>query len=624
MKKNNFEKYFKKYSYDINKIVGINPFNFDEIYLLEDRKISKITSKDIKDEYLISSYIPNKNVITYEFKIQKNLLDKIELYDYVETKCYEEVGLDEAEEYIFKYKIRESATDTKNVLIEVLIVSKKQLEEYYSPIKEKYGYLDYLTYPGFAFSVLYQEKVLEPLNDLFIYFTKDDIFITLYSEGKFLQTLMIPEGLENIYDELRESIKIKDFSFELFMQLLIKKGLDLNNYSEKEHILFNELSELFSNKFLIISNQLHTIIRKFALTTIDRIFMGTPKGVIPGISEFANMYLGVEANDLKFDLDYNPDNIEIDQVLFLSMFYASSAYKNNIQEDNFTIYYRPPTFFYRKSGQFISISIASLILSFSFPLYQMVNSYFIEKKNEELNQKLIRLKKETKNLNSTKSQIEKQFKSKKNQKLILQNYINHKVNLIYNVYKEKTKSIPISILLTQIAKYAYENNVYLIGNIEYGNLDMKLEEEKCIYLNNGEINCDFKNNRASKGILLNVVAISDKNITNFVSDLVNKLHKAVFTPGYSKTSFENYYKLKDYNLISTKPLKYKELDSITKYQLNNEIEKLKSKGCNILSIDKKIYSKDLINAKISYFDSQTVVLPNNISYSGKVIIKVEE
>jgi len=534
MNKNKFEKYFKKYSYNINKIVGVNPFDFNELYSLEDRRLSKIRKKNVKQEHLISTYIPNKNVITYEFKIQKNLLDKIELYDYIETKSYEEVGLDEAEEYIFKYKLIESEADTKNVLIEVVIVSKKELEEFFSPIKEEYGYLDYLTYPGFVFNVLYQEKILEPQNDLYIYFTKDDIFITLYSEGKFLQTFIIPEGLENIYDELMESIKIKNFNFELFMQLLIQKGLDLNNYNEKEQKLFNTVSELFSNKFLIISNQLHTIIRKFSLTTIDRIFMGTPKGVIPGISEFANMYLGVEANDLKFDIDYNPENIEIDQILFLSMLYASSAYKNDNQQDNFTIYYRPPTFFYRPSGQFISISIASLLLSLVYPTYQIIDTYLVNIENQELETKLNNLKHINKKLKNNNKHLTKQLKLKKEEKNNLLKYIKDREVIIDDVYKEKKGYVPKAKLISLISKYLYDNKVYL-SNLSYGHISFFLQPQK-----NKKINKNLED-KSSK-VILDVYAKDSKNITNFINDIIESEHLIVNTPGYIKTN--NFYKAK--------------------------------------------------------------------------------
>jgi len=524
----NLEKFFKKYSYNVNKVVGIDPFDFGNIYLLEDGVLSRIKLKDIKQEHIVSSYIPNKNVITYELKLQKNLLDKIELDDYIETKCYEEIGLDEAEEYIFKYKVIDSLADEKYIIAEVVIITKSDIEELYEPFVKKTGYLDFITYSGYAFNVLYKEKILEPQNDLYIYFTKNDIFITLYSEGKFLQTFAIPEGLQNIYEELVESIKIKNFDFDKFMQLLVKKGLDLNNYSEKEQVLFNELSEIFSNKFLIISNQLHSIIRKFSLTTIDRIFMSTIRGSIVGISEFANMYLGVEANDLDFGGKYK-FNTDIDQILFLSMLYAQYAYKSDDQVDNFTTFYRPPTFFYRKSGQFIATTVASLLISIAYPAYQAVYTAIIEGENQIQQSKLNKLNSINRNLKAQNKKLENIKKQKEKMIAGLKKYIKDRETIIDTMYKEKVGYIPKSILIADLTKYLYSNKVYL-RNIEYGD---KLR---------GKVAKQSKQTETSGYLVLDVYAKDNKNITKFIDELVNKEHLIVTTPGYVKIN--NFYSAK--------------------------------------------------------------------------------
>jgi cell division protein FtsB len=510
MKSNKFlKKYLKKYSYNLDTVVGIDTES-DELFLMNEGIISKITKKEVNPEHLLSSYIPNKNVITYEFKMQKNLLDKVDLNDYVETKCYEDVGLDEAEEYIFKYKIIDTISDDKNVMVEVIIIAKKDFKSFYEPIVKDYGYIDYITYSGFVFNALYLEKILEPQNDLYIFFTKDEIIITIYSEGKFLQTSVIPEGLESIYNDLMETLNIKNFEFSHFMELVVKKGLNINNYVEKEQILFNEFSEFFSNKFLMISNQIHEIIRKFSLTTIDRIFMGTPRGVIPGINEFANMYLGVEANDLKFDLNYNPYNVEIDQMLFLSMLYARYAYKKSYQVDNFTIFHRPPTFFYRKSGQFISITVASIVLSAAYPLYQMTNTYIINSQNKIMQKELNSLKKQNNSLKRQNNSLKKKRTSKLNEQNNLKKYILDREKIIEQIYIEKKGYVPKAALIAKLVKYLMNNNVYL-KNISYGDTNQNM-------------------------LVLKVYAKDNKNITNFIDSVVKSEHLVITTPGYQKSN----------------------------------------------------------------------------------------
>jgi len=509
----NLEKYFKKYSYDTNKVVGIDPSDFDNNYILENGILSKIPKKEIKKEHLLATYIPNNIVITYEFKIQKNLLEKIDLDDFIETKCYEDVGLDKVETYIFKYKLIYGLEEDKELSVEVVIIPEKALKEHVEPITSKYGYLDYITYSGYVFNALYQEEILEPQNDLYIYFSKTEIFITLYSEGKFLQTSIIPEGLESIYETLKETINIKDFNFDLFIKLLITKGLDAGNYNEKEHTFFNELSELFSNKFLIISNQIHLIVRKFSLTTVDRIFMSTNKGSIPGISEFANMYLGVESNDLKFDSHYNPNNIEIDQILFLAMLSAKSDYKKESLEDNINLFKRPPTFFYRKSGQLITITVTSIILSLLYPTYQMISTYFINSQNEVLQAKLDKLTTTNHKYSKLNKKLKNTLKQKKDQKTAILNYIKDIETIIDTIYKEKKGYVPKSLIISLLSKYLNSNNVFL----------NKLSYE-------------------DKFLILDVYASKDKDITKFIDDIIKKEHMIVSTDGYKKVN--NFYQAK--------------------------------------------------------------------------------
>ena len=506
LKNINLEKYFKKHSYDTNKVVGIDPFDFNNKFLLENGVLSQIKDKNIKKEYLISTYIPNKQVISYEFPIAKNLLDKIDLDDYIETKCYEEVGLDDSEEYIFKHILNDTNEESKEVSVEVFIVSHKDFNELFNPIIDKYNYLDYATYPGFVFESLYKEKILEPHNDLFIYFARYSIYITLYSEGKFLQTSVIDEGLEAMFETLTSSIKIKDFDFEMFLKVLISDGLNINNYPPAQQPLFNELTELISNKFLIISNQLHNITRKFSLTTIDRVFMSTIKGVIPGSSEFANMYLGVEANDLKFDTPYNPANIEIDQLLFLSMLYAKVEYEGE-QKYNFTLYKRPPTFFYRKSGQLITISLVSFILSITYPIYQISYNYILDIKNNQLQQQLNKLNFKKNHLKALTSKLNSQKTKLQKEKKNIVTYIDNTKSIIKDIYLDKESYIPKSLFLAKISTYFHKNKVY-IEHIKYDS--------------------------SMKVMVFNVYAKDDKFITNFINDIIENEHLIVSTPGYKK------------------------------------------------------------------------------------------
>jgi len=256
------------------------------------------------------------------------------------------------------------------------------------------------------------------------------------------------------------------------------------------------------------------------------------KGSMPGISEFANMYLGVEANDLKFDMNYNPENIEIDQILFLSMLYAQSAYKKSYQVDNFTLFNRPPTFFYRKSGQFISITVASIILSSVYPIYQTIDTYFINSNNQEMQQQLDSLKHKNKQLKKQNKNEKKKLKNKKEEKEKLIKYIQDRKTIINTIYLEKKGYIPKALLVANLVKYLIDNKVY-VKNIMYG---------KPVLLSNTKTTQKVINQQHTNSIVLDVYARDSKNITNFINSVVKSEHLILSTPGYNKVN--NFYTAK--------------------------------------------------------------------------------
>jgi len=508
-------KKIKKFSYDLDKLVAINPYDFNDIIILEDKVLRKEDSNNIPKDALISTYIPAKYITTYEIQIAKNVIEKVDLYDYIETKSYEELELDEAEEYIFKYKIVNSITDDKNVSIEVIIVQEVELTTHFKPMFDKHRYIDYIGYSGFLFEVLYKNEILEPKKDIFVYFKKDVVLITLYNEGEFLQTILLNEGVESVYKRFKEdsSVEIGNLNdYAVFIDLIIKKGLDITNYTDYEEILFNELSETFSNIFMVIINQITSLQRKFSLPTIDRIFISTQYGPIPGMLEFTNVYLGgIESNDLKFDNEYNPDGIDIDQFLFLSMLSAQYAYKNEYQDFNFTLAKRPPTFFYRKSGQFISISVVALIISLLYPAYQYSYSVIKEHENQKLNTQLNKLSSHKRSFQKKLDTLNKSIKIIKQKINDDKFFIKSIEKIITTLSAQKNDYIPISSMLQNIAFYMKINNVFA-----------------------KEI--DFE-----EGILkLIVISNNDKYITSFVRNLVGKEHLIVKTRGIMKNGNSSY------------------------------------------------------------------------------------
>jgi hypothetical protein len=231
-------KFLKKYNYDVNKVVGIKG---EEAYILyANKKLLRIYRDSLKSTPLLNTYIPIENAIFYNFEIDKNILEKIELDKFIETKVYEETGIDETEKYVIKYKIVDLLKDEKRVMVETVIVSQTFIENHFEQILNKIGYIDYVSFPAFSYKSLYEEKILTLANDMFVVILDDKIFVTFYSQGKIVKIVTISGGLDKIYEKISK-LNIANFDIVVFQKLLKQKGVDQSKYNSKEFVVCNEL-----------------------------------------------------------------------------------------------------------------------------------------------------------------------------------------------------------------------------------------------------------------------------------------------------------------------------------------------------------------------------------------------
>lgn len=489
---NNFTskiKFLKKYNYDINKVVGIKG---NERYILyADKKLLRIYREDLRSTPLINTYIPIENAIFYNFEIEKNLIEKIELDKFIETKVYEETGINEAESYIIKYKIVDFLKNDKKVMIETVIISESIIKNEFNYILEETGYIDYLSFPAFSYQSLYQENILSPANDMFVVILEDKIFITFYSDGKLIKIVTISEGLDKIYEKL-SNLNIANFNFEVLKKLLNQKGVDQYRYNPKEFIVYTNLASEIDSLANIIEEQIKRFTEIYNIDEIDRIFITTKYGNIKGLDSYFTKYMNIDTFDFEFYENYNLDRLPIDPLLFLGMLETHYAYKYQDFTYNFSLFLREPTFFYRPSGQFVlSVSAATIIFSI-MPLYQYVNGLIYKYKNNNLKLEVSKLNTDIVKLTVQKNKLEKQKKSIEPVINKLTNEIKKDKRLINEVYKFKYSYIPKSQELTDITFFLNKNNVY-IKNFSYSN----------------------------NQFIINVFSNKDSNIANLIEDLTN-------------------------------------------------------------------------------------------------------
>ena len=481
--------FFKKYNYDVNRVVGIKG---DERYvLLAEKKLIRIYRGKLKSTPLLCSYIPIENAIFYSFDVEANVIENVDLDSFIETKVYEEAGLLETEEYIVKYEIVKSLKDEKKVVIQCVIVPVNFVTKNYEYILKETGYIDYLSFPAFAYKSLYKENILKKGNDLFVVMLYDKVFFTFYSEGELLYINTVTGGLNKIYESLK-SLKIANFDFNLFKKLLTKKGIDRSKYIPSEIPVLDTVESDFQSFAKIIQEQILGLINNYDVDDVDRIFITTEYGDIPGIKDMFEYQLQKKVLGFEFYEEYNLDLLPIDPFLFLGMLETHDAYKFNDFSHNFSLFLRKPTFFYRPSGLIILTFIISVIILSAYPLYLIINGLIYNNKSEKL-------EKEFQKISIKKNTLIKQINILKNKVLVLKKKadviskeINENKKLIETLYKFKFSYLPKSQELVDITKIMNKYKIYLI-NMEY---------------TDGVYN-------------LKIYSYNDANIGKFIDDLIN-------------------------------------------------------------------------------------------------------
>jgi len=361
----------KKFNYDINRIIGVE-------YLKEnDKKELKKYYLDVKTKVirkyhdslrnpknLICSYIDVEKTLSMRIKLKKDTLNKLTNLDkFIKTKIYTEFAPEEIIEYTFRYQIVELKNE--EVAIEVVFLPKENFEKMFKEIVNLVGFVDYISFPAFSYKSLYQYGILEPMRDIFIIMLWDKSYITTYQDGKYMYNSLINFGMQNIYNELKSEFQIEGFNRELFIELLEKKGVDKSQYFDDEIEIYNFLKIKLKRFFNMINEEIKIIYKEYDIDNFDRIFLTTSKGNILGIEELLKEYFDFEGKKFDFYEKYNLDQLPITPFLYLSMIETYYAYKNNEQNLNFSIWKRPPTFFFRPTGQLVASFILGTFISIS-------------------------------------------------------------------------------------------------------------------------------------------------------------------------------------------------------------------------------------------------------------------
>lgn len=312
-----------------------------------------------KDQYAVS-YLNTQDFITTMISLSKNIPEE-NIADAIETKVYEELGLDMAIEYQISYVSAADSTNEATKNYHVFVVDPLSMEEAFTGVVEQIKYIDQITPAPLLLRTLYKKEIIEENGThCFIYFQSNDAFLTLYDDREFLYTKSLKYSLSQMHSRYCELLG-EQIELSSFVRLLSEGGLGSSESDKQQYLI-----KLFGEVFLHINDVITYSKRAFELDRIDKVYIGSEIGAIAGMDEYSQTYLGLDSSDFNFKYGFETEEWYIDQ-MHLLMQLTTQLEAEERYDCNFTRFYRPDEFIKRPSGQLILTVAASLILALLYP-----------------------------------------------------------------------------------------------------------------------------------------------------------------------------------------------------------------------------------------------------------------
>ncbi len=366
----------KRYS---SSIVTIDPSSLISYsYSKNEIKLNRLEKSD-KNAFFIS-YLKTRDVISTSIEISRSVPDS-DIKDSIEIKVYDELALDPAINYEISY-IETATRDSKNRTFNVFIIDTSIIYTKLTPIKEKTRYIDHVTIAPFLIKSLYDKSFVEAEGThAFVYFQKNDAFLSIYKNGEYVYFKSLHFSLGEMCEKFCELIgeRIDD---ERFYRLITSSENLSSSHQEALDQLYNEI-------FLYISDVLAFAKRSYGIDYVDSIYVGSEAGILTNIDSFSQSHIELSPKDFNFSIAINQKEWYIDQIHILMMLCAQAYMEESDDNFNFSIYKRPPPLMQRPSGKLLMTIAASVVISAAYPTYQYamhsILSLKIAKQTEEFN-----------------------------------------------------------------------------------------------------------------------------------------------------------------------------------------------------------------------------------------------
>jgi len=410
------------------KIITVNPY-INRYYEYRDQKLISPKKLEFSNNNFVISYVTNKDMIIASFDLGYSV-DEEEIDDVIYMKAYDELGLDPEKEYSIRHQKADS--DESSNVYNLFITEPDIIDTHNEQTLEQTKFIDLLIPAPLLFQTLYSTTTLESSEShCFIYFTKEDAFISIYREGKFLYSKSLGFSLKQIYDKYCAMIGEKVDETEFF-DTLESEGLKATDSHYQQNLM-----KIFSEAFLQINDIIIYTKRAYGIDTIQKLFMGSVNSPIIGLGDYGYNYLGIPTFNLDFKFDIKNDEWYVDQLQYMMVQSGLDYVQNPNKIPNLTSTPRPPVFSKRASGQFIITSTIATLLAMAWPLSYLVASYYndvhilkLSIEDDELSTIASKYKKILKEKQSV-------IKAKKKELKKLENIFDGKAKTLTSIYNKK-------------------------------------------------------------------------------------------------------------------------------------------------------------------------------------------
>jgi hypothetical protein len=351
---------------DIKNIVILDAYS-DKKYIFKGDKLEPLKKLSFNKSNFITSYVSNKDIITTTVHLSRSIPEE-DIQDILDIKAYEDLGLDQASNYVISFEEVNTAAEERE--FHIFVAQPEILDSLFLPVKEQTKFLDLIIPAPLLYKTIYRREILQDSGvHCFVYFNAYDASVTFYNNGEYLYSKSIDFSLEQLYDKYCELVGEKVDEKEFFT-ILESEGLKTTNSVYQQNLM-----KIFGEVFITINDIIIYIKRAFKLETIDNMFIGSIHGPIIGLDDYSENYLGLQSADFNFDYHVNSDEWYTDQLQYLMLLSSIDYLEDNTSVVNLTMFPRPPSFLNRASGQFIVATVAAISVGLAYPLVYLVGSY---------------------------------------------------------------------------------------------------------------------------------------------------------------------------------------------------------------------------------------------------------